>query len=323
MFGSAILDIAIGLVFVYLLLSLMSSAVAEGIEAFLKKRGADLYRGLKELLGDSNGSGLVKQLYEHPLLAGQFKGTYQPEVTNNLPSYIQSRVFALTLLDVALPKTAPAAPPVAGAGGAAAAPALAPAPSLRDAVSKIQNPRLQQILLPLIESAGNEYNASLTAIETWYNASMERVAGWYKRRAQVILFCIGVALAAALNADTITIIRALSRDPASRTALVTEAQAYTNAEMERLKAEGKPLTPETRFTSSISSIERLGLPLGWDKTSVQLVPQDAASWFLKVVGWILTAIAVSLGAPFWFDLLNKFISVRGSMKPKEAKPAKT
>src|SRR5262245_56250051 len=99
MFGSAILDIAIGLVFVYLLLSLMSSAVAEGIEAFLKKRGADLYRGLRELLGDSDGTGLVKQLYDHPLLAGQFKGTYQPGVTKNLPSYIQSRVFALTLLD--------------------------------------------------------------------------------------------------------------------------------------------------------------------------------------------------------------------------------
>jgi hypothetical protein len=239
-------------------------------------------------------------------------------VTKNLPSYIQSRVFALTLLDVALPKAAAAAPQVAaGAGGAAAAaaPAAAPTPSLRDAVSRIENPRLKQILLPLAESAGNEYNATLTAVENWYNASMERVAGWYKRRAQLILFALGIALAAALNADTITIIRALSRDPASRAALVTEAQKYTQ--------ESAPADAKARFENSISNIERLGLPIGWDQKNVQLVPQDAASWFLKVVGWILTAVAVSLGAPFWFDLLNKFMSVRGSMKPKEGKPATT
>jgi len=31
----------------------------------------------------------------------------------------------------------------------------------------------------------------------------------------------------------------------------------------------------------------------------------------------MTAIAISLGAPFWFDLLNKFIVVRSTVKPKE------
>ena len=31
----------------------------------------------------------------------------------------------------------------------------------------------------------------------------------------------------------------------------------------------------------------------------------------NLVGFVLTALAVSLGAPFWFDLLNKFVNVRG------------
>jgi hypothetical protein len=35
------------------------------------------------------------------------------------------------------------------------------------------------------------------------------------------------------------------------------------------------------------------------------------------VGWLITALAVSLGAPFWFDMLNKFIVVRSTVKPHE------
>lgn len=62
------------------------------------------------------------------------------------------------------------------------------------------------------------------------------------------------------------------------------------------------------------------LPLGWDRTNPELFPQNRNSWLLKILGWLLTAVAVSLGAPFWFDLLNKFISVRGSTKPKETNP---
>jgi hypothetical protein len=39
-----------------------------------------------------------------------------------------------------------------------------------------------------------------------------------------------------------------------------------------------------------------------------------------VFGWLLTALAISLGAPFWFDMLNKFIVVRSTVKPKEKSP---
>jgi hypothetical protein len=35
------------------------------------------------------------------------------------------------------------------------------------------------------------------------------------------------------------------------------------------------------------------------------------------LGWIITSIALSLGAPFWFDTLNKFMVVRSTVKPQE------
>ncbi len=39
-----------------------------------------------------------------------------------------------------------------------------------------------------------------------------------------------------------------------------------------------------------------------------------------IAGWAITAFAVSLGAPFWFDILNKFMVVRSTVKPAEKSP---
>ena len=65
MFGAEILDVAIGVVFVFLLVSVVCSAIREGIEAWLKTRAAYLERGIRELLHDRNGRGLARNFYEH------------------------------------------------------------------------------------------------------------------------------------------------------------------------------------------------------------------------------------------------------------------
>jgi hypothetical protein len=52
------------------------------------------------------------------------------------------------------------------------------------------------------------------------------------------------------------------------------------------------------------------LGLGWHPEELQgMTPSD---WVIKVLGWIVTALAVSLGAPFWFDLLKKLVNIRSS-----------
>src|SRR2546421_9686808 len=83
MFGSDMLDVAIGIAFVYLLVSLLCSAIVEAAEAILKRRSQDLERGIGELLRDPK---LVTQVYNHPLVNGLFRGTYTPGM-RNLPSY--------------------------------------------------------------------------------------------------------------------------------------------------------------------------------------------------------------------------------------------
>ena len=100
MFGSQVLEVVIGLVLMYLLLSLICSSIREGVEACLKARAGDLQRGIRELFQDRDGTGLTKELYEHPLVYGLFKGEYSPGKSGNLPSYIPSRSFAVALLDI-------------------------------------------------------------------------------------------------------------------------------------------------------------------------------------------------------------------------------
>ena len=61
----------------------------------MKMRAMVLEKALKELLGDPNGVGMVKKLYEHPLIDGLFQGTYQGQkggrFWSNLPSYNERR----------------------------------------------------------------------------------------------------------------------------------------------------------------------------------------------------------------------------------------
>src|SRR5678815_3295395 len=111
MFGSAVLEVAIGVIFVFLLVSVLCPAVREGIEAFLKTRAAYLERGIRELLVDRKGQGLARDVYTHPLVAGMYKDEYEAKVHttrrwplargHDLPSYIAPRHFALALLDIA------------------------------------------------------------------------------------------------------------------------------------------------------------------------------------------------------------------------------
>src|SRR3954465_8678678 len=118
------LDVAIGIAFLYLIMSLIASAVAELIESLLHYRARDLERGIREFVRDPK---LVEEIYNHPLVNGLFKGQYDANHKGRLPSYIPSSVFVLALLDAveSVPKAA-AAPAPAPAPAAPAAPAASP-----------------------------------------------------------------------------------------------------------------------------------------------------------------------------------------------------
>ena len=356
-----LLGIAVGVIFVYLLLSLICTALYEIIESFLKKRAADLSDGIRRMLDEEYAA----KLYQHPLLRALYEGKYIPGKPANLPSYIPARVFALALMDVVLPAGAdrasgaagavkqpraaiPAKPAPAAAGNPnVAAPAVGAAAlvgpaepivslaSLRHSVSLIENKRVKGALLPLIDAAGGDVGQARANIESWYDSTMDRVSGQYKRRSQQYILVLGLLLALVVNADTIAIVTSLARDMALRESIAAAAEAYvqsdTNAaatgqgaeDLEACRQDAS--SAECRFQKHLAQLEDLGLPIGWSgQPGSAALPGASASdlprWLLKLLGWGITAVAISLGAPFWFDLLNKFIVIRSTVKPTEKSP---
>ncbi len=311
MFGSSMLEVAIGLVLVYLLLSLICSAIQESLEAHMKYRASRLEEGLRELLQDKDGTQLLKQLYDHPMIFGLFRGKYDPakvrsSLTSNLPTYIPPANFAVALIDTLVrgpvqSDTDTKAPPPVGEISI---------DSLRAAVvnGTTLNPAVQRVLLLALDSAKGDLAKAQASIEAWYNSGMERVSGRYKRQTQAVLLGLGLAVAIIFNVDSMRLASELYHNDALRAATVAQAEAVGKSE--------KPSA--TDVNNLATSINKLNLPIGWNV--------DNFSWYegspikiaaLTFFGWLLTAFAISFGAPFWFDLLNKLIVLRSTVKPQE------
>ena len=92
MFGSQVLDVIVGLVFVYLLLSIICTAANEMIASLFALRARNLARGIANLLADRRIKGLDELFYDHPLIKSLYQG-------KRIPSYVPSRTFALAFLD--------------------------------------------------------------------------------------------------------------------------------------------------------------------------------------------------------------------------------
>jgi hypothetical protein len=185
-----------------------------------------------------------------------------------------------------------------------------------------------------------------TNVETWFDDTMERANGWYKRNRQVGAFVIALFFAAIINIDSVDVGIRLWREPTLRRAVAAQAELY------KLPAEGEAGTGgpqdlealQGRFSDLQQSLSSLQIPIGWESVPVK-VPEggkctplqpiedtgirekDAWGFWLngqcqvltasngylsKLAGLIITAAAATLGAPFWFDILQKLIGIRSA-----------
>lgn len=288
MFGLNILDTAIGLVFVYLVLSLTCTAVNEWFAGMLARRSKTLYEGLKTLLEDPKEPSLLADFYAHPLVQDL-------HVADKKPSYIEPRTFSLVILDLLVPADPGASRTMA---------------SVREAVAKLPaDSSSRKTLSILLDQAGDSLTALEQSMEAWFNGAMDRVSGWYKKRTQTIVLTIAALITIATNADTFAIATALANNSALREAVIAEAKTY----METPKPpEGAPRQPT--LNERIADLQQVGIPLGWKSR-----PSHPGDWLNKLAGLALTAFAVSMGAPFWFDLLNRFMNIRSAGKSPDEK----
>lgn len=331
--GVPALDLAIGLALIYFLLSTLAATVQEFIAAVFGLRARTLEQGLRSMLEDPEvGWTYVDKFYDHPLIKSLYrttsvvkaaanqeqqqnsKGEQQPSRLGRNsgvamqgalrravgffrrtkgPSYISPRSFALVFLDN-----------------------IAPAEGQKtffdegDAAIKELPEALRERLQPMIASSQKDVERLRTHLEAWFDDTMARVSGWYKRKTQIILIVIGIAVVAAINANTLKIGERMWKDDTVRAAVVAQAQAQATA-----KPGGKTLDTAA---NDVDKVVKVGIPMGWTGAAV---PHGAGGIALSVAGWILTILAISLGAPFWFDTLSRLSRLRSSGKPETPLPA--
>jgi len=329
MLNSSILDIALGMVFLFVLVSLLCSAVNEMLAQVFRMRSKNLEAGLGNLLQSGEGNKLADDLYKHPLINGLSK-------PGQKPSYIPPKNFTLALMDI-----------MTGNTGKLPSDNKALIETIEKQGLFAKTEAGQSIIL-LLHEAGDDAEKARKNLEGWYNDAMDRVGGWYKQKTQIVIFAVALIVCTALNIDAIKISETLWRDIALRQALVEMASsADITSLMAQQPAEQKPpadgddkspeqpdnqLETDTATTRAdaikgieqsartagalIGQIRELHLPIGWKKPDGQwaFAGFGFMEWLVKILGILVTTFAGSLGAPFWFQLLNKIVDLRAAGK---------
>ena len=328
-----ILDTAIGLVFIYFLLSLIASGIQEVLAAIFAWRGTYLVRGLSVIL-DNNGSakfmwGPIEFFLAHftrvkldtaadrqdravaaqgdqasdadkalqQVLAVQTHPLMQGTPTKT-PSYIPAKNFSLALVETLR--------------DGSKAPLFTQAERTIDA---LPDGDLKKTLSAFVETAGGDLDAFRTQLEQWFDDAMNRVSGVYTRLSQYVMIILGIALAIGLNVNSVNVTRTLWESPTIREALVQSATAAAQKQAPSASNQPANATPPTlaeavkNVQDATAQFEATGIPFGWNGQ----VKFD--SW--TIGGWLITAAAIGLGAPFWFALLQQLVNIRNA-GPKPA-----
>lgn len=273
------LDVAIGLSFIFLFVSLIVTMVNELLASVIGLRAKNLALAIGNMLNDPQAKGYAQKFFNNPLITTLAK-------KGQKPSYIPSATFVTVFLDTLSP-------------GAGQASALGSSP-LMDFVPNIADAQVQKTFALMVKGSGGDLNQLRDNLEQWFNDTMDRASGWYKRRMLFITLAVGVVLSIGLNVDTLSLGKRLYTDSVFRSSLVTLATTTVS--------QGQPKTVDDTISYLEKKSAEMPFVLGdWSKP-----PEKTVDWVLKIMGWALTSLAVSLGSPFWFDQLGKFIKLRGT-----------
>jgi hypothetical protein len=324
MFNSVVISIAITLVFIFLLMAVMVTAINELVFTFMRSRSKHLEAFLaklyfddekwKEIFNKVKNSPFINVLKKAP---EKFPGSIPAETfTTALLAHIGKNELTIEAVKKASEEN-------------------------KDSQSDFY------VMLRALLSQNPTFEQLRAEIDKMFNSAMDRLSGWYKRNAKIWSFFVALLLCCVLNVDTITITRNLwnDKDKAEQLASFAVAAgkyfekndssevvmkngidtlAYIRVENKALteskvgKAIGNIPTTDTvhkqQLQTSYNILAKLDVPIGWSKDNVPAKSDSGMMtiglWLLKILGLLLTTAAVSLGAPYWFDILNKITPLK-------------
>lgn len=201
-------------------------------------------------------------------------------------------------------------------------------------------------LLNILDSAQNDYDKFIKGVEKFYDDYMDRVSGWFKLKYQKVMFIISILVTLILNADSIEIAKRLWANPAQLAASADAAssqfndmslsddrqtitKASNNGQIVSINLvhhiDTTTISPDSALKllaiqkqtikSVVDSLNNMGIPMGWrSKEHIIQTLELKPPLIVKLFGWLITALAVYMGAPTWFEVLNKLVNLRGTGK---------
>lgn len=331
---NAVLEVVTGLALMYLMLSLLVTVLNEKVATLTSLRAATLRDGVQKLAQDTP----LTQVLASPLVG--IKATDRPatrplrdRIADGLdkvpglgwmgamvatppggPSYVSGQNFALAVLDFLNPATQASDTETYKA--------------ILSGIDKLpensdREKEFKTHMRAVINNAAGSVTHVRDSVAAWFDSHMDRVQGEYKRAMQLISLAIGLLVAIAFNADTLQVAKSLWQQPTMRAAVGDNAQAVFDQLTRTKDAAGNPI-PGAMTEAEIRS-QLTNLPLGWhhgEWNRTWKPTREGFAWkatMLKVLGMLVTAFALALGAPFWFDTLGKVVNLRGA----GARPAET
>jgi hypothetical protein len=344
------IEICVALILVFALLSIVVSMLAERWNSVRKVRSEMLKKSIMQMLNDPLNLNYGFQLINHPLIASM----KDPEGRRSF-QYLEPSLFADALMDV-IAGQADKGLPVGAAPPAE--PDLFPEPleAFKKGVEAMNDSPMKELFASMAAKAEGKHPLLKAAIENWYRCNTARMTGWYKRKQQKPLFFIALAVALVLNVDAIHLFRTIAIDDGLRKDMVETAEQVVvlhqdSAQMVPVVTNNTITITATTTTNdsapkdSVTLLKLRGIPIGWSRTTAPL------SWIIKpdkkidydlerpldqyhqkrnegsfwnIISWLLgiliTALMTCFGAPFWFDILSKFVNIRRSGTRPEDQP---
>ena len=208
------------------------------------------------------------------------------------------------------------------ASTAAAAPANAVLQEAAKAASTLANAAAK------IQARATEFGARLRerldAIEAWYDPIMQGFEERYARHMKTWAFIISVVITVMVDANLPRLYKRMATDEVSKNRVLTEATAIQNRYMNQIAqaraTNDQPLLQELtkrlndEIDEATASYPALGLELldlesFWNRTT-------ALEKVKIVLRWTLMAFLLSLGAPFWHDILQSLFGLKNFLRTK-------
>ena len=316
MSGFPILDLVVGIIFIYFLLSIISSSAVEMLLTGLRARARLLEEWLLTIfyknVTQPDGTQVVlgKAIMDHDsvtALSGDSKSN----------DYLSPKNFASALLErITFDPSNPTYSPQ----------------NIDDFITAISKTdslptEFQRVLLMYANDAKESYKSVTEKtvseidifrlkVENWFNSSMDRITGALKKKySRPITLFVAIIVTVFLNADSISLAQYLYSNPEARTQLAIQANKFDSSAGSANAAEFKNgMIQNSKDINIVKQGLHVALPLTWNDVELKDANGKISGYliFSKITGLLATILAIMMGAPFWFDILNKVSNLRGT-----------